>query len=240
MSYITDVTNSPTKPPFPSPEKHRADSTGVSSAAKRALFSENSQADHSDACKTRKWTDESEQETLAIFDTMVPTDFSGWAQVNYRDGTSYLGDFVNGMRHGIGTLSLKDRICIANWNEDVIHGVAEIRFNNGFRFIGRWNNGVRYDSGVSIYPDHSQYAGEFKNWMRHGQGEVVYSDGNSYKGWWKNDKQHGSGVIKYADGSVILGNFVEGQMHGKVTRFSPNMPSVTVHYDNGKLIPKST
>jgi hypothetical protein len=114
MSTITDVTNSPAKPSFQSPEK-QSDSTGITGVVKRVLFNENSKVNQPEACKTRKWTDETEQETLAIFEETVPTEFSGWAQLNYSDGTNYLGDFVNGMRHGIGTLSLKDRICIANW-----------------------------------------------------------------------------------------------------------------------------
>lgn len=236
MSTITDVTNSPKKPAFQSPEKPQAELGGITGAAKRALFSENSQADQSEACKTRKWTDETDQETLSIFEETVPSDFSGWAQVNYRDGTDYLGDFVNGMRHGIGTLTLEDKIYIANWDEDVMHGVVEVRFNDGIRFIGRWDYGVRYDSGISIYPDNSEYAGKFKDCMRHGPGEMVYSDGSSYNGWWKNDKPHGSGVQKYADGSVFIGNFVEGQRDGKITLFRPDRNSQTLHYENGKLI----
>lgn len=239
MTTITDVTNSPSKPPFQSPEKQRPDSTGITDVAKRALFRENSQTEHTGAYKTRKWADESEQETLTIFEDTIPSDFSGWAQVNYGDGTSFLGDFVNGMRHGIGTLTLDDKIFIANWDEDTMHGVVEVRFNDGLRFIGRWDYGVRYDKGLSIYPDNSEYAGEFKEWRRHGHGELFYPDGSSYKGWWQNDKQHGSGVIKYADGSVFLGNFVEGQKHGKGTLFRPDMASITVHYENGKLMPKS-
>lgn len=214
--------------------------TDISGAVKRTLFNRNSQSEQPDSCKSRKWTDESEQETLAIFEDTIPTDFSGWAQVNYRDGTSYFGDFVGGMRDGIGTLTLDDKIFIANWVEDAMHGVVEVRFHDGLRFIGRWDYGVRYDKGISIYLDNSEYAGEFKDWMRHGHGELFYPDGSSYKGWWQNNKQHGSGVHKYADGSVFLGNFVEGQKHGKGTLFRPDQASETLHYENGILIPKST
>jgi len=237
---ITDVTNSPRNPAYQSPEKPQAELGGITGAAKRALFAENSQADQSAACKTRKWTDETDQDTLSIFEETVPTDFSGWAQVNYSDGTSYIGDFVTGMRHGIGTLTLEDKTFIANWDKDAMRGVVEVRFNDGIRFIGRWDYGIRYDTGLSIYPDNSEYAGEFKDWMRHGPGEMLYSDGSSYKGWWKNDKPHGSGVAKYANGSVILGNFVDGQIHGKITLFCPGRDSQTLCYEYGKIISPTT
>jgi hypothetical protein len=75
--------------------------------------------------------------------------------------------------------------------------------------------------------------------MRHGHGELIFPDRSTYKGWWQNDKRHGSGVRKYADGTVFIGNYVGGRPYGRGTLFHPNRNSETVHFENGKLIPKS-
>lgn len=59
-------------------------------------------------------------------------------KMSYADGTSYIGDFRNNLRHGRGTHQYKDGSKYeGSWNNDVEHGVGRLIID------GLWDNGKR-------------------------------------------------------------------------------------------------
>jgi hypothetical protein len=166
----------------------------------------------------------SPREEPPIFDGEVPADYTGFATLNYADGNVYCGDFRYGVRSGIGTLTTPDRVYNANWKNDKLQGLVELKFNSGGAYIGHWEKGKRQNHGMLIYPDRTYYAGEFKKGMFHGFGIRTEVDGSFYKGMWQDNMRHGSGFQKNADGTVFTGMWVKDLPHGQRTLFHPNGP----------------
>jgi hypothetical protein len=124
--------------------------------------------------------------------------------LNFADGARYVGDVVNGKRHGRGVLTLAD----------------------GEIYEGEFRDDKKSGKGVLTLTDGARYDGEFKNNEIHGKGVLTWADGESYEGEFVNGKMHGRGVLTLANGkeSVVLnfpngaryvGDVVNGKMHGR-------------------------
>lgn len=72
------------------------------------------------------------------------------------DGTEYLGGFVNGLRHGEGTMVYAD----------------------GSKYQGSWVRDKRHGNGALVRPDGSSYAGEWLNDMMEGAGRWAWPTGH--------------------------------------------------------------
>eukprot|EP01034_Spumella_vulgaris_P027390 gene27390-34098_t len=120
--------------------------------------------------------------------------YSGqWVQ-NVQDGHGvevnavgiYSGGFVEGKRHGRGTM----------------------KFAEGDVYCGDWVNGLVDGCGYDVVVNSGTYLGEFKAGKAHGHGKQKYSDGRTVL--------EGQGVYTYAgDGSVYTGQFKDDQRHGR-------------------------
>ena len=87
-------------------------------------------------------------------------------ECKYDDGTTYSGDWMNGMRHGLG----------------------KIVETNGYMYYGWWEDDMRHGQGEASYPDGSMYDGDWKYDKKYGFGKITRPDGTSYEGEWINDK----------------------------------------------------
>ena len=124
----------------------------------------------------------------------------------HRDGGMYLGQFVNGKRHGKGELTLGNAFENAGkgvakftgeWKHDLFDG-DENEFTNGagMRLKGSWKRGS---------PEHGV---EFNE-------EEEKSSFVEYHGSYRNNKREGEMCFeRKRDGGVIIGGFKEGKMHG--------------------------
>jgi hypothetical protein len=84
---------------------------------------------------------------------------NGWARKEYRDGSIYCGEFVNGHRHGTGSFSICGRV------DDT--------------YSGEWENEQFCGFGVRAYPDHTEHRGMFSYGQAHGRGVLhTYSEMN--------------------------------------------------------------
>lgn len=172
---------------------------------------------------------ESGEADTPVFHFSVPAGYTGYATLNNEDGSTYCGDFNNGLREGIGTLTYPDKTYIAEWKNDQLHGVVQIHNKDGSTYIGRYENGKRPNNGTLTYPDGTYYAGEWKGGLHHGHGIRTYSDGSIYDGMWHKNKRHGAGIVKFADGTVFAGSFFNGVLNGQGSLFHAGGPYETVN-----------
>ena len=68
--------------------------------------------------------------------------------IHYNNGDKYVGETLNGERHGQGTYT----------------------FHDGKHYVGAWRNGQRYGQGTLTFPNGDVYMGEFANGTFHGHG----------------------------------------------------------------------
>jgi hypothetical protein len=102
----------------------------------------------------------------------------------------YEGQWVNGKKHGQGTMTYSDGISV---------------------YKGEWKYGFQDGLGIIKYADGiSMYEGEWKNGIPNGLGKNKYANGDVYEGQWVNGMQNGLGKIKYANGDVYEGEWEYG------------------------------
>uniref|UniRef100_A0A665WMT7 Radial spoke head component 1 n=1 Tax=Echeneis naucrates TaxID=173247 RepID=A0A665WMT7_ECHNA len=120
----------------------------------------------------------------------------------WPNGSSYVGEVYNGVRHGTG--SFKDGI-------------------NGVSYRGQWDQGKRHGKGT-VYYSHdktSWYKGDWVKNNREGMGvrwyvcvndrTLYYPSGNIYSGEWKNNLRHGEGTMKWLkQGQEYVGMWQDG------------------------------
>ncbi|KAG2433102.1 hypothetical protein HYH02_012805 [Chlamydomonas schloesseri] len=150
----------------------------------------------------------------------------------------YEGQWVNGEKHGLGKLSMRDG---AYYEGEFVHGEivgqGTRRFANGDVYIGTFDmglmqgfgvmtlhNGDTYQGpfvqnnfqGVGVYTHASGdvYEGDFVKHQRTGQGRLTCADGSTYEGGWVDGQKCGQGEASFADGSWYKGSWAGGTFHG--------------------------
>lgn len=121
----------------------------------------------------------------------------------------YVGNFVNGKRHGYGILQWKDGCVYAGeWMNDVQRGWGKLRFGERDSF------------------NRESYEGEWLDGKRSGKGTLIFRSSDRYEGEWKEDKYHGKGeFVWYGDCSGIkykyqyIGEWINGRRNENVGTF---------------------
>ena len=125
--------------------------------------------------------------------TYIPAQFTGYKEQKFKDGSRYVGEFVDGKRHGKGT----------NY------------FPDGTRYDGEWKNGYMNGYGVCVYADGEKYEGEWADGKRNGQGTHIYANGAKYVGNWINDQKQGKGTYYYVNPTATYdGDWYDNVRHG--------------------------
>lgn len=107
---------------------------------------------------------------LSVFAIYISSSAFLCAETLYYDNAKYVGEGVNGKRHGLG--------------------VTE--FTNGQKYVGEFLNDKRHGRGTFTWPDGSKYVGEWLDGKRHGSGVYLSADGKEFQGgYWENDKYVG-------------------------------------------------
>jgi TPR repeat protein len=163
--------------------------------------------------------------------------YHGEATLEWPDGRTYRGEWVNGAPHGQGEETLPDgTLYRGEWRLGKRHGRGELALPDGGRFVGDFNDGVRegtgtltapdgvyhgdwsadvpHGSGVFESADGGRYDGEWRLGQRSGHGRYQTADGASYEGDWSNDAPHGFGRLTSADGATYEGEWQGGRQDG--------------------------
>lgn len=118
----------------------------------------------------------------------------GEGKMIWSDNVRYKGEFLDGSRHGQGTIKDADGkvVLTGNWAKDFPDG----------RVL------------AMALPDGKIYSGGFQQGQRQGVGELFHNGVSIYEGLWMNDLPNGRGAL-YSDDGSYEGELKDGKRHGK-------------------------
>ena len=144
---------------------------------------------------------------------------------------TYIGDWLNGLRHGHGTLdSIHKFTYTGEWYENQMSGEGHLRIT------------VHYTEPPD--PEHPNgkfsthdavYKGKFKSNNPNGYGKMVIDNKITYEGEWQSAYPAGVGKITYASGATCTGTFlVDRNSNPNSILPSANYAIVSFTDDKGK------
>ena len=134
-----------------------------------------------------------------------------YGKCTWPHGTTYEGEFVNGVSDGTG---------VKTWE-------------NIGRYEGHFTNGNPEGAGVFMWANGDTYNGEYKNGKMNGFGVLTSPDGSVFEGQFKHDKKY-KGTFALPDGGVYNGYFKNGLLI-KGTFTTSNGDVYKGHFENGTL-----
>lgn len=130
-------------------------------------------------------------------------------------GERYEGDFIQGRKHGRGTLKTRDGDCYdGQFIDGYYHGKGTCAYANGNVYDGEWVHGKWQGHGELRLHDGSKYTGEFQQGLYHGFGQFLFGSGGklgSYTGDFAYGKRHGKGVRIFGSGGDAGKKRYEGE-----------------------------
>jgi len=157
-------------------------------------------------------------------------EFGGFGNFDCID-YDYIGQFKNGMRHGLGLNNCHHdgSTYEGEWaNDEMVghgryvcdlytyvgffyssdaNGYGTQTWNDGAIYEGYWVNGLMNGEGKYTCKNYT-YVGEFVDDLCEGLGKITWSNGNSYEGKFIDDiidLYYDEGVFTFADGSKYIG-----------------------------------
>ena len=135
---------------------------------------------------------------------------------------TYVGDFHQGKKHGVGRCEYKKPSCYVyegHFVNDQRHGrgkcIWQRNTNDECIIEGTWKDNEVVGKAAMYWPaKNSKYEGDIHSGARHGKGAQHFGNGCTFTGDWKDDF-HTFGTMSYPDGTQYTGPFFEGNMHGK-------------------------
>jgi len=132
--------------------------------------------------------------------------------VTYGDGSQYMGQIVDGKRHGQGKWESKSGMYEGQWQADVQHGKGRQTWSDGRVYDGQFQNGKFAGSGRMVWETQRgllTYEGAYQDDLKHGKGKFVWADGRTYDGYWERGKRHGRGTYTNARHEQKIGYWVD-------------------------------
>lgn len=179
--------------------------------------------------------------------------------VRLRDGSVYVGEWVQSWRFGkgklysvsgdfregywkAGMLHYKGRMVLGNgdvYEGEVAQGKREGRGKltsqeSGSEYEGQWKGDRKEGIGVERFENGSRYTGSFVRGAKQGRGVFEWSDGSRYEGDFFNDVLEGEGKYTWADHRQYDGQWSNNQMHGQGRFTWPDGRVYEGHYERDK------
>ena len=141
-----------------------------------------------------------------------------YKKIIYENGEYYIGEILNGLKHGKGILYYKNGTIKydGNFIKDKYEGIGKYIYESSNYYIGEMLNGLKHGKGIEYYKNGDiKYDGNFVNDKYEGEGKYIWEDGEYYIGQWVNDLRHGKGILYYTNGAIKYnGNFIKGKYEG--------------------------
>ena len=104
-----------------------------------------------------------------------------------QGGTTYKGQFKNGLKEGQGLYSWPDGAWYdGQFQSDRENGFGTYHFSNGDEYIGNFFNGRLHGNGTYTWASGgAKYVGEHVMDARTGYGKIIYKDGAEFEGYWR-------------------------------------------------------
>jgi serine/threonine protein kinase len=160
-------------------------------------------------------------------------------RVTGDDGSTYVGQLVEGKREGLGVLQFKDGDWQAGeWKDNVLNGLGVEQLKDGPRYEGRWSNGLPAGLGVREKAGVEQAEGTFASGRLEGLGSrrVLSEPTIVQTGEFKADSLDGLGVETLANGERYQGSFRAGKRHGYGQLIGPDERARATRWEDGKLV----
>jgi serine/threonine protein kinase len=160
-------------------------------------------------------------------------------RVTGDDGSSYVGQVVDGKRSGLGVLVYQDNDTQAGeWKDNVLNGRGTEHLSDGPVYEGQWSNGVPAGLGVRDKPGSERMEGNFVAGRLEGLGtrRVLTEPTVTQSGEFKADMLDGLGVETLANGERYEGTFRNGKRDGYGQVIGPDERVHASRWDNGKLV----
>lgn len=107
------------------------------------------------------------------------------------DGSTYMGMWERGLRHGKGTLFEGNSTYTGDWTYDKMEGKGTLTRADDTVYIGHFADSKRDGLGLELNPD-SSHKGSWRKGVKHGQGTERTVDLGTSKGTWKNNEKDGA------------------------------------------------
>lgn len=141
------------------------------------------------------------------------------------DGTEYVGEWQNNLRHGEGKHYTGDGYYEGEFYEDLYHGkgnysVWSDKTNCGQQgiwvlYTGEWEYGKFAGQGTKYELNGDIYTGSFSKGKKCGNGQMDYASKDQYIGEWSNDMRNGKGVLRKKNGDIFEGIYKDDKRNGE-------------------------
>ena len=145
----------------------------------------------------------------------------GW--LHFEDGSLYEGSFSDGVMNGKGTLRFPEgRVISGFFQKGYLEGEGKEAWDSGALYEGTFVKSKKQGKGILVVPKFSNYEGGFYKDKFHGVGKLAMENQTSYEGEWKNGMMHGKGIFVWPNGKVYTGDYVNDVKHGNGRMKYPN------------------
>ena len=148
----------------------------------------------------------------------------------------YKGDFLNGLRHGVGKDYRNNSKYEGDFRKDKKCGKGKIVFDSGDIYEGEFSDNKFNGYGHYIwFKNGHEYKGNYLNGKFHGEGFYKWAENEYYNGEYVNGIKEGEGEISYADGKKFFVNFTNGKPNGIGMFQDQDGNQCEVEFINGKI-----
>ncbi|KAH0786722.1 MORN repeat-containing protein 3 [Histomonas meleagridis] len=140
------------------------------------------------------------------------------------DGTEYIGEWQDNLRHGHGTHCTAEGIYEGEFVDDQYEGQGDYYLwsnetnceleGRWLLYSGEWRRGKKWGSGTQYDKDGNTYQGEYVKGKKSGQGTMFYANDDTYSGEWFNDMRNGKGEMTKVNGDVFTGIYKDDKRNG--------------------------
>lgn len=116
--------------------------------------------------------------------------------LSFKDGSTYEGQVVDGVRQGHGILKSAASSYVGQWEADQQHGRGQQKWPDGRVYEGEFKVGQFSGEGKMTWVSQKGflvYEGQYRDDLKHGSGKFTWADGRTYEGEWCLGKRHGRG-----------------------------------------------
>ncbi|KAG7388319.1 phosphatidylinositol-4-phosphate 5-kinase-like protein 1 [Phytophthora boehmeriae] len=140
-----------------------------------------------------------------------------FAKALLRFGSLYVGDFHARQKsfHGIGELIYTNGgRYVGQWKNNQRHGKGIYQSVDGYEYTGDWVDGMKHGLGIQVLPSGERYVGQFVEGKFHGMGVYFAANGDKYEGQFQDNHPNGFGKFKKVTGDRFVGNTTDGLANG--------------------------
>ena len=148
---------------------------------------------------------------------------------------TYVGDFMNGLKHGKGNLSSKDNKF--NYDGDFVNDKFEgfgTWIDHGEKYTGNFKEGKFHGSGNLYKKNGDIYDGEFERGFLI-KGKINFNNGDSCEGEYIDGNLEGKGIYTYKNGDIFKGDFIKGQKKFGELLFNEGKSKYEGFFENDKF-----